>query len=52
MSTASDYKPNFDLTGSVMLITGPARGCVSPAHPHILETTARLRMRRTAHFMH
>ena len=26
MSTASDYKPNFDLTGSVMLVTGPARG--------------------------
>lgn len=26
MSTADDYKPNFDLTGSVMLVTGPARG--------------------------
>jgi NAD(P)-dependent dehydrogenase (short-subunit alcohol dehydrogenase family) len=26
MSNASDYRPNFDLTGSVMLITGPARG--------------------------
>ncbi len=26
MSTASDYRPNFDLTGSVMLVTGPARG--------------------------
>jgi NAD(P)-dependent dehydrogenase (short-subunit alcohol dehydrogenase family) len=23
---STDYKPNFDLTGSVMLITGPARG--------------------------
>src|SRR5262245_38286193 len=21
-----DYRPNFDLTGSVMLVTGPARG--------------------------
>src|SRR5262245_16542715 len=26
MSNPSDYKPSFDLTGSVMLITGPARG--------------------------
>ncbi len=26
MSSQSDYRPNFDLTGSVMLITGPARG--------------------------
>jgi NAD(P)-dependent dehydrogenase (short-subunit alcohol dehydrogenase family) len=26
MSSGSDYKPNFDLTGSVMLVTGAARG--------------------------
>jgi NAD(P)-dependent dehydrogenase (short-subunit alcohol dehydrogenase family) len=26
MSSKSDYAPNFDLTGSVMLVTGPARG--------------------------
>ncbi|HEY1385237.1 MAG TPA: SDR family oxidoreductase [Dongiaceae bacterium] len=26
MSNPSDYKPSFDLTGSVMLVTGPARG--------------------------
>jgi NAD(P)-dependent dehydrogenase (short-subunit alcohol dehydrogenase family) len=26
MSSQSDHKPNFDLTGSVMLVTGPARG--------------------------
>ena len=26
MSDQGSYKPNFDLTGSVMLITGPARG--------------------------
>jgi len=26
MSSQSDHKPNFDLNGSVMLVTGPARG--------------------------
>jgi NAD(P)-dependent dehydrogenase (short-subunit alcohol dehydrogenase family) len=26
MSSQSDHKPNFDLSGSVMLVTGPARG--------------------------
>jgi NAD(P)-dependent dehydrogenase (short-subunit alcohol dehydrogenase family) len=26
MSSQKDYRPNFDLTGSVMLVTGPARG--------------------------
>ena len=42
MSTASDYKPNFDLTGSVMLVTGPARGLGRASTLALVASSARL----------